>query len=116
MSHFTVEQRYKLEVLLQQNVSKTQISIELNKHISSIYREINRNSDARNAVYKGSLAIKKCNKRHKEKIKNQCFTSEIKTYVENSLIEDLSPEQIVGRALKDRVDCVCIESIYRYVW
>ncbi|EKT4501929.1 IS30 family transposase [Flavobacterium psychrophilum] len=116
MSHFTVEQRYKLEVLLQQNVSKTQISIELNKHISSIYREINRNSDARNAVYKGSLAIKKCNKRHKEKIKNQCFTSEIKTYVENSLIEDLSPEQIVGRALKDRVDCVCIESIYKYVW
>ena len=59
MNHFTVEQRYKLEVLLQQNVSKPQISLELNKDISSIYREINRNSDARNLVYKGNLAIRK---------------------------------------------------------
>ena len=116
MSHFTVEQRYKLEVLLQQNVSKTQISIDLNKHISSVYREINRNSDARNFVYKGNLAIRKCNKRHEEKPKNQCFTNEIKTYVKDKILEDLSPEQIVGRALKDGVDCVCIETIYKFVW
>jgi IS30 family transposase len=116
MSHFTVEQRYKLEVMLQQNISKKQISIELEKHISSIYREMNRNSDSRNSVYKGSLAIRKCDKRHKEKPKNQCFTQEIKDYVRNSLIEDLSPEQIVGRALKDSVDCVCIETIYKFVW
>ena len=116
MNHFTVEQRYKLEVLLQQNVSKPQISLELNKDISSIYREINRNSDARNLVYKGNLAIRKCNKRHKEKLKNQCFTDEIKHYVKSLLIEDLSPEQIVGKALKDNVDCVCIETIYKYVW
>ena len=116
MIHFTVEQRYKLEVLLQQHVSKTQIAIELNKHISSIYKEINRNSDARNSVYKGNLAIRKCDKRHKEKHKNQRFTDEIKTYVKNSIIEDLSPEQIVGRALKENVDCVSIETIYKFVW
>lgn len=116
MSHFTVEQRYKLEVLLQQNVSKNQISIELNKHISSIYREINRNSDERNSVYKGNLAIRKCSKRHKLKPKNQCFTNEIKQYVMGLLLEDLSPEQIVGRALKDNVDCVCIETIYKLIW
>lgn len=116
MIHFTVEQRYKLEVLLQQHVSKTQIAIELNKHISSIYKEINRNSDARNSVYKGNLAIRKCDKRHKEKHKNQRFTDEIKTYVKNLIIEDLSPEQIVGRALKENVDCVSIETIYKFVW
>lgn len=116
MIHFTAEQRYKLEVLLQQNVSKEQISNELNKHISSIYREIKRNSDSRNSVYKGSLAIRKCDKRHKEKTKNQCFTDAIKVYIENLLLEDLSPEQIVGRALKDNVDCVCIETIYKFIW
>ena len=116
MIHFTVEQRYKLEVLLQQNVPKTQIATTLKKHISSIYREIGRNSDARNSVYKGSLAIRKCDKRHKEKLKNQGFTNDIKAYVENLLMEDLSPEQIVGRALKDNVECVCIETIYKLVW
>ena len=116
MSHFTVEQRYKLEVLLQQNVSKTQISKDLNKHISSIYREINRNSDARNSVYKGGLAIKKCAKRHKLKPKNQCFTSKIKDFVTNLILDDLSPEQIVGKALKENIDCVSIETIYKFVW
>jgi len=79
MVHFTVEQRYKLEVLLQQNVCKEQIAIELGKHISSIYREIKRNSDERNTVYKANLASRKSKKRHKEKLKNQCFNIEIQT-------------------------------------
>ena len=78
MSHFTVEQRYKLEVLLQQNVSKIEISIELNKHISSIYREIKRNSDARNSVYKGNLAIRKCNIRHKENLKTNLLRTKLR--------------------------------------
>jgi IS30 family transposase len=64
MSQFTVEQRYRLEVLLQLNVPKTEIVIELKKHISSIYREIRRNSDERNKIYKADLANRKCFKRH----------------------------------------------------
>lgn len=48
--HFTVEQRYKLEILLQQNVCKTQIAIALNMHISSIYRQLKCNSDKRNSI------------------------------------------------------------------
>jgi IS30 family transposase len=50
MSQFTAEQRYKLEVLLQQNVSKIEIADYLKVHFSSVYREINRNSDDRNKV------------------------------------------------------------------
>jgi IS30 family transposase len=57
MSHFTAERRYKLEVLLQQKISKEQISIEPKKHRSSMYEEIKRNPDQRNFVYEGSLAI-----------------------------------------------------------
>jgi IS30 family transposase len=116
MIHFTVEQRYKLEVLLQQNVRKADIAIELGKDLSSIYREIKRNSDVRNSVYKSDLANRKCFKRHKEKIKNQCFSLEIKNYVRNLIEEDLSPEQIVGKSLKDGVSCVSHETIYKYIW
>ena len=83
MKHFTVEQRYKLEVLLQQRVSKRQISVDLNIDISSIYRELKRNSDERSCVYKADLASRKCKKRHKEKPKNQCFNDNIKHYVSN---------------------------------
>lgn len=116
MSHFTVEQRYKLEVLLQQNVYKTVIAAQLNCHISSIYRELNRNSDARNSVYKADLANRKCNKRHKEKAKNQCFTEVMKTYVNELIKEDYSPEQIVGKSIKNGSAVVSHETIYKYIW
>lgn len=116
MVHFTVEQRYKLEVLLQQNVCKEQIAIELEKHISSIYREIKRNADERNAVYKANLASRKCKKRHKEKPKNQCFNIEIQNYVRVLTEADFSPEQIVGKSKKDGVSCVSHETIYKFVW
>jgi IS30 family transposase len=115
MSQFTSEQRYKLEVLLQQNVKKDEIARYLEKDISSIYREINRNSDSRNKVYKGDLAIRKCTKRHQEKAKNQCFTQEIKTHISTMIRSDLSPEQVVGRSRNDNIQCVSHETIYSFI-
>ena len=116
MNQFTVEQRYKLEVLLQQNVHKTEIAAELKVHISSIYREINRNSDARNAVYKADLANRKCTNRHRLKPKNQCFNEIMKCYVDDLIKEDYSPEQIVGKSLKSGFNIVSHETIYKYIW
>jgi IS30 family transposase len=115
MKHFTVEQRYKLEFLMQQNVSKAQIAVDINVHISSIYREIKRNSDERNSNYKADLASRKCNKRHKEKPENQCFSNEIKQYVSKLIRADYSPEQIVGKSLKEGINCVCHETIYKFI-
>ena len=115
MKHFTVEQRYKLEILLQQKVSKTQIAVDIKMHVSSIYRELKRNSDERNSNYKADLASRKCKKRHNEKLKNQCFDNTIKLYVSDLIKDDLSPEQIVGKSLKDGVICVCHETIYKFV-
>jgi IS30 family transposase len=45
MKHLTVEQRYKLEILLQKNVCKTQIAVDLNIHISLIYKQLQCNSE-----------------------------------------------------------------------
>jgi IS30 family transposase len=115
MKHFTGEQRYKLEFLMRQNVSKAQIAIDINVHISSISREIKRNSDERNSNYKADLASRKCNKRHKEKPKNQCFSNEIKQYVSKLIRADYSPEQIVGKSLKEGINCVCHETIYKFI-
>jgi IS30 family transposase len=116
MIHFTVEQRYRLEFLLQQNIRKSQIAIDLGLHISSIYREINRNSDKRSSIYKANLAIRKCQKRHIEKPKNQCFNKDIKDYVRSLIENDFSPEQIVGKSIKDGISCVSHETIYKFVW
>ena len=116
MIHFTEKQRYKLEILLEQNINKTTIAIELGVHISSIYREIKRNSDGRNFIYKSDLAQRKCQKRHALKSKNQCFTAQIKRHIEALIKEDFSPEQIVGKSKRDNITCVSHETIYKYIW
>jgi IS30 family transposase len=116
MSQFTSEQRYKLEVLCQQKISKIEIAKYFGKHISSVYRELNRNCDGRNKEYKGALAIHKCTKRHIEKHKNQCFTPEIKTHIQHLIEKDFSPEQIVGYSKEVGIPCVSHQTIYDYIY
>lgn len=116
MKHINLSQRYKIEAFLQLGLSKKKISEELEFSITTIRREINRNCDKRSGVYKAELANKKCLSRHKEKVKNIRFTKEMKIYVDKYIIQDFSPEQIVGFAKKEGFICVSHERIYQYIW
>lgn len=116
MKHLTLEQRYKIELYSSQGLSQTQIAKQIGKHKSTVSRELKRNSDLRNGHYKSVLAQNKTDKRHHEKLKNIRFTGDIKEYVISCLIQDYSPEQIVGRAILEGKACVCAESIYQFIW
>ena len=116
MKHLTLEQRYKIEVLLSENLSQGNISKKLGVHKSSISREIKRNSDERNKVYKAPLAEKKTRIRHQIKPKNILLTAEVIEYVREKIELDYSPEQIVGVAINSSINCVSIETIYNYIW
>jgi len=52
MGHLTQEQRYKIEVLIQEDYSGSEIAKILGKHKSVVYNELNRNSDVRSGQYK----------------------------------------------------------------
>ena len=116
MSHITKEQRYTIEVLLAKGKSKSFIAETIGKNKSVISREINRNKDKRNGKYKADLAQKKYEQRKKEKPHKLVFTNIIKKYVEEKIKDDLSPEQIYGRAKIEGVKCVSHETIYQYIW
>ena len=116
MAHLTQSQRYTISCMLEQGYSKPAIAKSINKDKSVIYREINRNSDRRNNVYKADLATRKYLERQKQKPKHIRFTLEIKEDVETLLKEDLSPEQIVGIMKKNGEFYVSIETIYQHVW
>ncbi len=103
MKYLTREQRYTIYVMLQNGHSQKEIAEIISKDKSTISREIRRNRDKRNGVYKPELAQKKYNQRQKEKPKKKYFTEEIKVYVENKLSEDYRPEQIYGRAKIENV-------------
>src|SRR5690554_7985967 len=69
MGHLTLEQRYKIETYLSLRRNKIEIAAYIGKDKSVISREIKRNADARNGVYKAALADKKAKFRHQTKAK-----------------------------------------------
>ena len=116
MSHLTQEQRYIIEVLHKENYSQTSISKRIGKDKSVVNRELKRNCDKRNGSYRAILAQNKCKKRHCDKNKKIWFTLEIKEFITKWIKEDYSPEQIVGKATLEGLNCVSIESIYIFIW
>jgi transposase, IS30 family len=116
MSHLTQAQRYEIQTLKQLKHTLKFIADYIGKDKSVVCRELQRNSDKRNGIYKAELAIKKCESRHKNKNKKIHFTSQVKEFIDTYLKEDYSPEQIVGLAKKENMKCVSIERIYQYIW
>ncbi len=52
MTHLTLEHRYAIEVMLTERISKPLIASRLNVDKCTVYRELKRNSDQRNNVYR----------------------------------------------------------------
>ena len=103
MSHLTHEQRYTIEVLLEQNFNNSQVAKAIGKDKSVVSRELKRNCDKRNGIYRSDLAQHKYRKRIKDKPKRIIFTDAIKQTVKHYLRQDYSPEQIVGYCKKNKV-------------
>jgi IS30 family transposase len=116
MSQLTREQRYTIQVLLQEKYKNKAIAVAIGVHPTTIGREIKRNSDLRSGKYTCDLAQRKCEKRHKEKPKYIHFTPEIKQEIEVYIKQDYSPEQAVGTMAKEGKKSVSIETIYKHVW
>jgi transposase, IS30 family len=116
MGHLSSEQRYTISVLKSKGKSQKEIAATIGKDKSVVSRELSRNSDQRDKVYKHDLAQRKCVHRHKTKRKHRRFTDEVKAYVEAELGNKLSPEQIRGIAKKKGLSCVSVERIYQHVW
>lgn len=116
MTHLTLEQRYKIEAYRNLGKGISEIADYVGKDKSVISREIKRNSDGRNGLYKADLAHRKTNLRHQTKPKNCKFSKEIEVYVLLYLQQDYSPEQIVGKAALENVEMVSAERIYQYIW
>jgi len=116
MSHLTLEQRYTIEVLLNQGFSQKDIANFINRDKSVVSREIRRNRDERSGQYRKDLAQRKYEKRLFDKPKKIYFTDAIRTMVEEKLSQKLSPEQIVGICKKADIACVSVERIYQHIW
>lgn len=116
MSHLTLDQRYKIEIGLNNLRTYREIGDEIGKDKSVISREVKRNSDKRDSKYRAELANRKAKDRLIKKRKKRYWTAEIEAFVIDKIRKEYSPEQIVGRSRLEGKPCVSHERIYQYIW
>ena len=113
-SHFSIEERACIALYLSEGLSKTKIAQMLGRNHSSVYREIQRNSNDE-GVYDPSLAQVKAETRLSTRKNHIKFTPEIKVKIEKGLLKKWSPEQIVGNYRDKGEEMVCHKNIYRKI-
>ena len=116
----TLEQRYKIEALLESGNTQTAIAEKIGVHKSTICRELNRNVPKRGLgakVYVAKTADAKASQRHKTKPKNHSFTPELKEQMKDWLTtKRYSPELVSAQWKKDGIKGVSHECIYKFIW
>lgn len=110
------EDRVKIEVLLHQGFTYSSIAGELNRSVSTIWRECKRNSKHL-AVYQATVAHQFCKARHSQKAKHHVFTEQMKSFIAQKLCEEkLSPELICLQGKKHFNQFISTEWIYQWIW
>jgi IS30 family transposase len=118
MQHYkqlTYEQRYAIEVMLKNGVSKKHVSEGIGKSESTIHREVNRNRKLRGS-YRAVYAQMLADERKKEGHYKRKLDDDMIRLIDNKLSKQWSPEQIKGYCDLNGVEMVSHERIYQYVW
>jgi transposase, IS30 family len=110
----TLEDRIKIKVLLQQGKCPAEIAREVDKHRSTITRELKRNSGGRG--YRVKQAQRMAETREMAKHRPYRMTEELKSTVGKLLNRKWSPEQISKRLAKEERPTASAETIYKHVY
>lgn len=119
MSHrqLNSKERIVLEKLIGSNIRQKEIAQILNRHKSTISKELARNKD-KNGNYLVKTAKKKLRKRRtkaNQKFKKLTSKSSLKQYVIRKLKKYWSPQQIAAK-LSQETHKICHETIYQFVY
>ena len=114
--HLSFEERVKIALWQEEGLSAAEIAEELGRDKSTIYREIQRNSDPETGRYmpkKAQYTYRRRIKTSQGRIRDQ----ERRMYVKNKLLSGWSPERISGR-IKKEMPCrsVSHETVYMFVY
>lgn len=113
-SHVTRDVRCQIYTLKSTGISLRKISKQLGKDVSTISREIARNTGQRG--YRFNQADNAaCERRSNASKVPKKLTDELVIKINACLLKDWSPEQISGR-LKLEGSFISHESIYRHIW
>ena len=115
----TYEERIILITLKQQGLSIREIAKKINRHFSTIYRELERNRcRGIDRAYRAFKANRRAVARRRRSRRNSHYTEDDFLLVKKLLKLRFSPEQIIGftRRLKLTLHKMSHETIYQYIW
>ena len=110
----TSDERYMLSRLRTQGFTQAEIARCMQRHPSTISRELKRNRAVHDGWYRAEKAIEKANGRRSRSRRNRRFTLADFRRVENLLVQQWSPEQISGYLRRHNLLSISHETIYRY--
>lgn len=111
----TKEERYQISVLRTQGFKNPAIAAALQRHPSTIAREVKRNATPYDGAYRPSVAVEMTNGRRKRSRRNARYEAADYAEIEMLLKRDWSPEQIVGERRSAGRPVMSHETIYVHV-
>ena len=112
----TKEQRFQIDALLKQGISKSSIAEQLGVDRSAVHREVKRNSTDRGR-YHAAKADEFATIRKERFTGHRTFTTAMKKLIDEKLTQQQwSPEQIVNHCRTQSISMVSHERIYQYVY
>lgn len=112
-THLTQEERYQIYAYKKAGYSHFDIGEMLGRHVSTIRREVDRNTGLRS--YRPQQAHWFAQERHQLKPKVIKMTEEMLQHIRERLALEWSPEQIQGRLKADGEASVCPKTIYDFI-
>ena len=113
--HVTQDIRSQIYALKAIGTSLHKISAIVGRHVSTVSREIKRNTGGRGYRYKQDDA-KAVERRENASRTPQKLTPTLVTIIEKNLLEKWSPDQISGRLKEKNIASISHETIYQHIW
>jgi len=113
--HVTQDIRSQIYALKAIGTSLHKISAIVGRHVSTVSREIKRNTGGRGYRYKQADA-KAVERRENASRTPQKLTPTLVTIIEKNLLEKWSPDQISGRLKEKNIASISHETIYQHIW
>lgn len=110
----TENERYQIYALIKTGMKNNAIAKELNRHASTISREIKRNTGRRG--YRPKQAHAKSCERQQTASKAIKLTEEVKSWIIKLINQQLSPEQVAAYLLEHRGISLHHETIYQMIY
>ena len=112
-TRLTEDERYQIYEGVTEKRSHRKIASLINKHHSTVSKEVKRNTGLRG--YRPKQAQEIAQHRHKNKLRHIKLTADVQALITDNIKHEWSPEQIQGRLKSEGVTMVCATTIYGFI-